>query len=1114
MAFNVYPDTATAALLGKPANTPIHLTANESMTNFAPLAGNVGADPDGFSLPTTFVSIAVSGPALATLPHVEVMAHNPAENTDGPSKLVTAESIGAAQGLSDGSAANPTDAASAYFAGSPYPNNVYLLKVVIDIAATTLKLRITNDATPRNYVWVVADSAASSKQPWLNTDPNVLDFTALINQTANQTAQAVLISNSGTGSLVVNGVAPAIAAPFVLNTPLPATLLPNTTESLAIGFSATVIGNTPPAAVVFNSSDTAAGSNPGHNNQLKLSGKAGKLEVALVLDNSGSMSTAPDGTSLPAQSPQSRWSELTSAAKSFLELLAAFGENKGTFGIVKFPGKPGSPIGDQTSYDLVPAQSIPAVAGMAGAKSQLDAVVPFNGTPINPGLQRALTSPAPYFATDMNSRSLNRRWMLLMTDGAWNDGGDPTTEILPLSNNKITVFAAGYGTAGEVNFPVLQAIAAGTGGQTAQVDTSGGGITATALANSFKTAIKSGLTLVSSPSDPMAVLGPGVKAGRKHPISITPYDSKATFMLNWNTPDSERMVLRLQTPLGEVIAGHQAGVVFSHEQRYQFYTIDDSYLRNDAQPASPRYGTWWMLVSSPELAKSTDPNDREDYSYNVMLESSLKLHVALDRPAYFAGDAIGLRAKLTVDGVPLKHAAVKLDVTAPGQSMDNWLAAVPISPEEYKRARARLDGRDASAIYVKTFAAQLKKIFFKPSYHTTSIPMLDAQNNGVYSATVSRTSVPAGHKLYVTAVGSTADGVLFRREYAVDILVSVKPDPKFTLVDLIYSKISEVIVATLRITPRDRFGNLILIDPAKSPDFVLKVENGEVSELVTTYDGTYSAQLTYRAALQPTISLSIGGEQIFRDRPLPDLDKLTYANQLVAFKPGLEGAKGANKHPKAELALGDIRKKPADQFVSLGAYGALTVGVKEGIAIARGNDDVTVFVQADTDLRPYLVEAQDAQGAGAWLPLGHSVGITQSFGLRAGRLDAASAIRITDTSGRTRDATMQPLDMPGVSIRGIGMAEVKKVSPLPRFAPSPNQFNPKFGSAGTNVNLIGSNFSAGATVHFGNTEARIVGTPTLTNIVATVPAMPIGPTTITVRTADGSVTSDDRFTVV
>jgi hypothetical protein len=87
--------------------------------------------------------------------------------------------------------------------------------------------------------------------------------------------------------------------------------------------------------------------------------------------------------------------------------------------------------------------------------------------------------------------------------------------------------------------------------------------------------------------------------------------------------------------------------------------------------------------------------------------------------------------------------------------------------------------------------------------------------------------------------------------------------------------------------------------------------------------------------------------------------------------------------------------------------------------------------------------------------------------------------------------------------------------PPPTFAASPNQFNPKFGPAGTNVTLFGNNFNVGTpSVRFGATgAATIVGTPTATQIAATVPAIPPGAVKITVQTGGGSITSNDDFTV-
>jgi len=88
------------------------------------------------------------------------------------------------------------------------------------------------------------------------------------------------------------------------------------------------------------------------------------------------------------------------------------------------------------------------------------------------------------------------------------------------------------------------------------------------------------------------------------------------------------------------------------------------------------------------------------------------------------------------------------------------------------------------------------------------------------------------------------------------------------------------------------------------------------------------------------------------------------------------------------------------------------------------------------------------------------------------------------------------------------------VPPAPSFAASPNQFNPKLGPANTNVTLFGNNFNVGTVkVLFGATAATIVGTPTATQIVATVPSMATGAVTITVQTGGGQATSTDTFTV-
>jgi len=98
------------------------------------------------------------------------------------------------------------------------------------------------------------------------------------------------------------------------------------------------------------------------------------------------------------------------------------------------------------------------------------------------------------------------------------------------------------------------------------------------------------------------------------------------------------------------------------------------------------------------------------------------------------------------------------------------------------------------------------------------------------------------------------------------------------------------------------------------------------------------------------------------------------------------------------------------------------------------------------------------------------------------------------------------------------VAFMERLLVTPTFAASPNQFNPKFGVPGANVTLFGNNFHLSpVSVSFGATAAALVGLPTSSEIVVTVPNMapvPAPGVKITVQTAGGTATSADGFVVL
>ena len=126
-------------------------------------------------------------------------------------------------------------------------------------------------------------------------------------------------------------------------------------------------------------------------------------------------------------------------------------------GIARFPAT--TPVNPST-FDLVPPANIPNVAGMAAAQATVAGVVPFGGTPMGDGINRVFAPATSYFGTDALSIDANRRWLLLMSDGAHNAGTrEPTEFILPpapgtappgtsFSDKKVTLFAIAYGIPG------------------------------------------------------------------------------------------------------------------------------------------------------------------------------------------------------------------------------------------------------------------------------------------------------------------------------------------------------------------------------------------------------------------------------------------------------------------------------------------------------------------------------------------------------------------------------------------------------------------------------------------------------------------------------------------
>ena len=380
-----------------------------------------------------------------------------------------------------------------------------------------------------------------------------------------------------------------------------------------------------------------------------------------------------------------------------------------------------------------------------------------------------------------------------------------------------------------------------------------------------------------------------------------------------------------------------------------------------------------------------------------------------------------------------------LSTTSPAQSLANWLAGITVPAAAMAQAAQQLQGQDATPILVKALAAQIAGLQFDPAAQQGSLVMTDPRRIGTYQATYTDTAVPEQRTLYVTAIGETPDGTAFRREGKLGVFVQVRPDPVATILTLHFGSGG---TANATVFPRDELGNVLFTEPRPAGSLQLVASGAEFTgPMVNNLDGSYSRPLRITGP-SPAVGVQFNGQDVIPARPVPPLADLHYVDEVIRFDAGAIAS--ANQHSDPQAVLGSIDGKPAGTFVSLGAGGQLTVGFRRQVILADDDgDDITVLIQPDDDLRAYRLEAYSTEHRHEdddedddngdddhghrdhrhWVPLGESIGVTQSFSLRAAGLEYTPALRITDTSGRARGADLNPLTTPGVSVRGVGVLE-------------------------------------------------------------------------------------------
>lgn len=1017
MAHQVYPNT-----------TPLSVAAGATVAQSFTAVANGGVAP-GMGVSAMFVHFVVIGggtPATIGL-SVTTMAGTGASTTlvlnGGLQGVVTSG------GVEIASVDYTSTGVTNVFRIDFYPSGA-----TNDLPGTTWNISFARPvaATPptQKYTWVVADNATESLQSWIHVPDSPQNVgTALMKQLLTGQAYDITIpvDNWGTKDLAVSTAVGTTQGDYELKVK---------TSPIAPGASGnyTFTFHSPAAPGDHTGTFTLAhdDSTPGHDAGVDFTASTGAIEMVLLLDASGSMSWKPDGTDA-ANPDQSRWFQLAQAAGNFLQTLSHFASTQGKFAVALFPKVTGSPPGVLVATTAIPNNPSSAITAING-------VTPSNGTPMGEGVFQAAGSagvPNSFglFSGAAVDREHNHRWLVLMSDGYHNQGAAPPEDAAYYTGKSVQTITVAYGDQGEVDHGRLQRIAQGGQGSSPSpvfLD-AGPNDLGTGLIGQFNVAIKEGLAL-GSIADPEAELT-AAKPQRIHPFEVTTHDHKVSVTVYWRAPD-KLVQVELITPLGEVITVQALprGVRRVQSELYISYFIGEEALINVDDPAKPRYGTWRIVVHR----NMSDEKRPFQYAYQVLTDSGLGFALTTASGAHLPGDPIDVRGRLALDGLPIDDAAVQVVLESPVDSILNWLARNYVPAELMKRAETEISRRqvkDYTRMFVKLWALRLMGLVFDDAVTKQKVPMVYDPADQVYKATIPDTKIQGTYAAYAIARGDDPAGNPYRRERRLEVGVSPVPDRASSPIDFDYSLVGGDIEVTIRFWPRDRFGNVILIDTTFDDRISVKVAGGKANKIYMhpDVDGSYVVTIRYPVGSSAYVDIQVLNVTLLHGFELLDLKALCFSDRVIKLRLGGEAAPGANRHIDGDAVLGDPAPKPRDVFVSLGGYGDITVAAPAMRQAARA---VTVFVQPDEELRSYRVEVLPASPLSRldtplkpgvlnplrprWVALGASAGVTRTFSLLRVAPNGISAVRITDTSGKTRDRNHLPSDSPGVSLRGVG----------------------------------------------------------------------------------------------
>ncbi len=634
--------------------------------------------------------------------------------------------------------------------------------------------------------------------------------------------------------------------------------------------------------------------------------------LLLLLDRSGSMS----GT---------RWERAKTAAQILTQAFATFraGVNAADrVGLMVFEDESCGwrPWGAAIDARIAPVQALAAPPAAGAAACGVNFGAPGDCTPIGDGLYKAMkTLDGLGVANDPHFT------IVLLTDGYENAGTvrvDPDSVVngvavrnfatarndFPNVNSRLTIYAVGLG--GEVQEDVLDALplpaGAGPAGMYRQVTDVAQLTGAIAQMVSFSQAAEQVVPLAGAPQDTPIGGAPGVPASDPAPeaqqgyVRIDPKVNRLAIAVEWGNPaDTLELARRDWNELAQQFSGafQPVAATISQCTSHGYVSVDVAALFGDEDnvPATE----WRIVHRSGGVAQAIASTD-----LLVFVDLHVSATIDFDRTRYRTGDPMIVTARLRAGSEPIHNARVRVELARPGESLGTFLAtnsarfvgtmgastAVVNSASTANSApntgaaaasgtvpKPRADPARGKQAMLQGILAQLgmtalpiempARIFeddtnqlFDDGFHHDG----DA-HNGNYANRYTRTDKEGTYTWRLHITGSLPNGSPFSRVIVVSRWVGVQVDPRFTT--LVWTALATapngMQAATIRVVPRDRFGNYL--GPFRSADVGFSTSGGSFDgEMVSAPDGGYVRQLVYPANSRPEVTVTIQGRPMVR----------------------------------------------------------------------------------------------------------------------------------------------------------------------------------------------------------------------------------------------------------